>query len=291
MNTNKEKEYLSYSRAYVFLNNRWEFIRTYILKEKKEKKDSKFHRMHKIIENFFVNPSSLEEKKKKYSTKQLNDFYLASQNKYLLNESETEFLDNFKLFINLDYNTDLKKCMNNKIFNKWLKDDNLKIRAELDSLDGTMILDFKGETIKTLHQKKLKYGLQQVIYSHLFKYNFDVNFILFYFISLPLTYPYNFSRFTFPKMWIEGIEKLFFNKILPEYQEYVFKLKQIFGDDIFFRDVSKSKSEILNKLVKHKLLSVDFEISPSPYEYKDLDLMITEDYSNRSKIDFYSKEM
>ena len=278
-------EYLSYSRAFTFIENKWKFIKIYILKQRKLQEISKFHRMHKIIEIYFKNKDLLIKKEKKYQTKQLNDFYNNAKKSYLLTDSESDFLIAFQNFINMKYNADLKKCLESKIFSKKLKCEEKKIRGELDCVDASTIIDFKGETIDSLKYKKLKYALQQVIYMYLFKTSLNLKNVNYYFLSLPLSYPFDFNRFTFPDSWLEGVYTLFFNKILPEYNKYITKLKEILGQDIFYRRVEQQEhTDILNILVESKLLSVDFELTPSSYEYNDLDLQI---YGNKHMVEFY----
>ena len=279
---NSNSDYLSYSRAYTFITDRWDFVRQYILKEPKYEKENKFKRMHKLLKIYFKETEKIVNQDKKMS-KQRKEFYKNYSDKHLVTESENEFLKRFLDFINIDYNKDIKRCLEEGFYELEIEDSIYKIRGEIDCTDGHMIIDFKGEGIGSLKMKKLKYAMQQVVYEHLYKHKLKTPEVKFYFLSLPLTKPYSFNRFTFPSIWTDGVKQLFFDKIHKEYTEYVEDLKRVLGNDVFLKKFD-NHSEVLNILNKNKLLSVDFEIVPSSYELKDLDLMMLGD---KNKVELY----
>ena len=276
MNAKKIKtDYLSYSRAYSFITDKWDFVRTYILKENERDKDNKFKRMHKLIKYYYTDRDKIVRQTNN-TTKDLKEFYKKFSDKFYVTKSEDSFLKKFKDFIDMDYNQDIKSCLVNGVHEAFIQDDKKKIRGELDCADSSIVLDFKGEPISSLRTKKLKYGLQAVIYKYLYIIKTKNENMRLYFLSLPLVYPYSFARFTFPSIWIDGVRDLFFKKIYPNYMEYVENLKKALGNNVFTKHFT-DKKEVLNILNKNKLLSVDFEITPNAYELRDLDIMMVGD--------------
>ena len=263
-------EYLSYSRAYKFITSKKDFIKTYILKERKAQKESnKFTIVHQLIQKYFQNKDGFMQ------------YMTICKDKEIKNT-----LDEFVDFINLNYNKDLKECFEHKIFEHKLIHLDLQLLGYTDALSGDSIIEIKGESINSLKLKKLQYTLQQVIYTRIFSDMLsDKLKPNFYFISIPLTYPYEISRFNFPNIWVQDVNRLFFDKIYPEYMDYILTCKNLLGNDCF--DTNKkpeNRRETLNKLVDKGLLSIDFECTPTDFEYKNLQI---NSVSNNYKVDIY----
>ena len=252
-----KKEYLSYSRAFIFSQSKYEFIKTYIFRERREEKvSSKFKLLHEIIQKYF------KDRKEYYN------YMTICADKEL-----KHILDSFIVFINLDYNKDIKKVFECKVFEKELTDDKNKILGRIDALSGDSILEIKGESDKSISKKRFRYALQQVIYCNLFnQFTGGVN-PKYYLLSIPMTYPYEISRFSFSYLWIEEVDRIFKTRILPQYNEYVLKLKSVLGEDCFLKKHS-DKNKILNWLVNENLLTIDHQIKDNDWDYRDLQLNI-----------------
>ena len=256
--------YLSYSRCYSFYNDFPLFTKNYILRER-EFKANPSQDLHRAIYFLFMDPEKIVYVDRKSKSDD-------NENSVVLNKSKKPLIDNIQRFFNLKQNEDLKKAFEQKLFEKRLISDKMKIQGVPDVVSDELIIDMKFMDERTFMKSKVRYGVQQYFIERLMKENYGDSPNFEFLLTNPAS-PYKSLRVYFPDEWIEEI-KFHIDKTEENYFKTVDEIENGLGIQIFHRTSEMSEDEkvkIMNHLTDTGRLVVKKEIHPSGWDYKELE--------------------
>ena len=261
-------DYLSYSRAHLFLNDKLSFFRKYILKDLGPKKSPTiFDKFHESAKPFFKGDKDWSPfKKPDKPTQQEVHIFRA--------------LNSLSDVCRLSQNLNIKEALQQGEYEKEIVSVPNKLRGFVDVFHEDTIIDFKGEMLQSIKLKKFKYALQESVYRMIMNDNM-IMLKDFIFISVKLSQPYTVSIFNFPGGWCVEVMRALQDLIIPQYERYMKKVKKLFGDDIFERNLKPAERfDVFEKGARAKLFPIRQMIVPKDWEYlhlKDGDLKENKD--------------
>ena len=286
-----ENTLLSYSRAYLFMNNKKEFINKYVFGMTKEETASqkKLKKMHTLVQELTpINAlSSIDENK--YIVFDSDDYANPNTKKrregeaegrIFIDEKEFQFLQQFRFHIHfMDAFKGIKQIFLSKEMEveKEICNDNLKGIIDIYTPDACV--ELKGQDLDSFSRMKFRYSMQEVFYRDLTGHS-NFNFLIF-----QTTPPYDIKQVVIDEYYIEAVSDLVFKKILPNYQSYIGHL-QVFDEKIFDKDFErknthKYRKDFYNYVSECNLIDNFVTVYPEPWEINKVLTMQLKDFSKK----------
>ena len=287
--------YLSHSRAVTFFNDKKSFFETYVFGNKKEQTAGQKAgiKNHKAIEYYLKGkqPLIIKNSDDRYKDARTTERKENEKIGFIyLSKGETQSFESFLFHMKLEPFKEIADMLLRRDLQseKMVYNDTMKIKAQLDFFTKDKIIEIKGLDPKAFDFLKIRYGLQQIIQQEITQIN---NFS---FLLISHSYPYEMKYPVSIKTdYLVKLSKMFFERIWPEYQETVEFIKAYNPRLLMDKPEDKDKKDkkdkedkdvkfeyylpdeeridFYNKLYQKNILTPRVEITPKPWESREMD--------------------
>ena len=270
--------YLSPSRANMFVEDRFQFIQSYVFGVQKPPSVAMQQgtRIHQLLYQVAKNPDKIRvydnlrdwtEAMRKVESKEIDEFPIKVG-------TEQSIALEIQLMLPILFPEDNLK---NIIAEEKIHSDKLKLTGIIDMALHSGVIDIKttsgsveaNDYFRSANTRSL--AIQKIIYDTIFSETgmaADTRFLL-----IQTRYPYKIRLASIAEPWIEDVKRFLFDKVKPEYEAAAEILTELFGNS-WLRSVPKTK-ENYQKLIDSKIISGDLQtMNAAHWDVNSLDLMM-----------------